>query len=157
MAAELSQTLLARTDVPLSPRTVYSKELAASIRALDVDPNLRAALHLLNDDLDATHNIVQSRDGDATSQMMHALLHRREQDFWNSKWFVRPLPSTAWRPQRWLSQTTHPVIDAVHGSSAKAKDFVDRVARAKEGSAEATACQEVQRREFAALMDHLLL
>lgn len=51
-------------------------------------PCVRAALHLLNDDVERAHKIAQDDEGDMSSNLCHAILHRREGDFWNSKWYV---------------------------------------------------------------------
>jgi hypothetical protein len=55
----------------------------------DADAML-AGLWLWNDDLHESHAIVQHHEGDATHSFWHSILHRREGDFANSKyWFAR--------------------------------------------------------------------
>lgn len=52
-------------------------------------PVCRAALHILNDDLGNAHRIVQDVE-DADGYLLHAILHRREGDWENARyWFAR--------------------------------------------------------------------
>ena len=46
-------------------------------------------LHLLNDDFDGCHNLAQTQEEDPYSCNLHAVVHRREPDYWNSK-YVSP-------------------------------------------------------------------
>ena len=52
---------------PLHPRERWRDEATAEIEALDVPIMARAALHLINDDLDRAHGIVQDREGEGLS------------------------------------------------------------------------------------------
>lgn len=94
--------------------------------------------------------------------MMHAILHRREGDFWNSKYvgsFHQPdffcLSHT--QVLQWWSQISHPVLDAVHGDRRGAKEFVDQVEKAvsSKDSAELKSCEEKQLEEMRALAEHV--
>ncbi|MEO0476358.1 MAG: hypothetical protein AAF085_10390 [Planctomycetota bacterium] len=49
---------------------------------------LKAGLWLYVDELDRSHDISQSMK-DATGSYWHAIMHRREGDFWNSKYWYR--------------------------------------------------------------------
>ncbi len=51
-------------------------------------PSLTAGLWLYADDLERSHAICQA-DPSPTGSMWHAILHRREGDFWNSKYWLR--------------------------------------------------------------------
>lgn len=78
---------------PLQPRKPFDVALTSDIDSFAAaqkqdKPYVRAALHILNDDIPRAHDIAQADDGDATSNLCHAILHRREGDFWNSKWCV---------------------------------------------------------------------
>ena len=41
-------------------------------------------MHLLNDDIDNAHNLAQAHEESQTANLTHAILHRREGDYWNS-------------------------------------------------------------------------
>lgn len=81
LASSLSHDLASSLSAAISP--------AAELAALDLAPLGRslthAALHLANDDIYACHDIAQASEGDPTADLMHATLHRREGDYWNSK------------------------------------------------------------------------
>lgn len=102
---------------PLRPTKPYDPSLASQIDSFIKSSNekqsLRAALHLINDDIERAHKIAQANEGDSTSDLCHAILHRREADYWNSKW--------------WLRMIKHPLIDEIYGSTAKAQSYVDAV------------------------------
>lgn len=89
---EIWTTLTARPDVPpLLPRRPYNADIADRLKSLsDIDrpnPNLLAALHLMNDDLESAHVLVQ--DGaNATACYLHMIVHRREGDWGNAKYWV---------------------------------------------------------------------
>ncbi|UZJ54497.1 hypothetical protein CBS101457_003817 [Exobasidium rhododendri] len=96
--------------------------------------SVRAALHLLNDDVDRAHKIAQDDEGEMTSDLIHAILHRREGDYWNSKW--------------WYRQINHPLISEVYGSTARAQTFVDEVESIvtnKKGASTACAAVNVEK------------
>ncbi|WP_459557807.1 hypothetical protein [Lacunimicrobium album] len=50
---------------------------------------LEAGLWLWIDELDRSHTASQSREGDKTCDAWHTIMHRREGDFWNAKYWVR--------------------------------------------------------------------
>lgn len=89
-AHRIADVLLARDPPRLYPSTIFDASLTPQIDALSSsDPvNVRSALHLLNDDIAHAHDLAQGDEGDMTSDYLHAQLHRREGDYWNSK--VRP-------------------------------------------------------------------
>lgn len=84
-AREIASILLARPTPPLKPSDIYDRSLIPRIEALTDSIPIRSALHLLNDDIDRAHTLAQSDDGNLTSNYLHAQLHRREGDYWNSK------------------------------------------------------------------------
>ena len=103
---------------PLQATQPFDQTLTAEIDtfAKQNSPNrpcVRAALHILNDDLERAHKIAQDDEGDMSSNLCHAILHRREGDFWNSKW--------------WYRQIKHPLIGQVYGGTSEAQAFVDSV------------------------------
>jgi hypothetical protein len=74
--------------VPHSTSSKESHRLAANaVQALD-DPALAAAIWLYVDDLEASHEISQGLQ-DSTGSMWHAIMHRREGDFSNAKYWLR--------------------------------------------------------------------
>lgn len=82
----LAATLLARTDTPLCPKAPWQPGLLAGMTAGSY--NLQALLHLLNDDLDAAHKLVQIHEEDSTANYIHQLVHRREGDWGNTRYWV---------------------------------------------------------------------
>ena len=51
-------------------------------------PLIKAGLHLLNDDINNCHIIAQEHEN-PDGNYWHAILHRREPDYWNSKYWYR--------------------------------------------------------------------
>lgn len=70
---------------------VLAKAVSPALAALS--PVRRAAAlglaHLWHDDLDAAHEHCQAHEDDADCNYVHALLHRREGDFANAKYWFR--------------------------------------------------------------------
>ena len=74
---------------PLVPEKVWDKSLIAKIDKLTAAPLAKAGLHLLNDDIHNCHIIAQEHEN-PDGNYWHAILHRREPDYWNSKyWYKR--------------------------------------------------------------------
>ena len=74
---------------PLVTEKVWDKSLIAKIDKLTAAPLAKAGLHLLNDDIHNCHIIAQEHEN-PDSNYWHAILHRREPDYWNSKyWYKR--------------------------------------------------------------------
>jgi hypothetical protein len=76
---------------PAQLRTQVLEPLLASASPPDArDGELILALALLwHDHLPEAHALVQEREGDADADLLHALLHRREGDYGNAKyWFA---------------------------------------------------------------------
>jgi hypothetical protein len=77
----------------LVPKEVWSPELQKDILRLDPgkDENalaVKSGLLLWNDDLDGSHTIAQDLD-DAHGAYLHGVMHRREPDYSNSKYWFR--------------------------------------------------------------------
>lgn len=145
---------------PLRPTKLFRTDLKPEIDLLaQKHPSpVTAILHLLNDDLDSAHALAQDDDGNPSSNLIHSILHRREGDFWNSKW--------------WLNQFQHPYLDDLYRKSDQvrsskgkegAKAFVDMVERVTTKGA-TTACaakrdvdlaKEWQWKELRGLADYI--
>ena len=122
---------------PLKASTVHDPSLTPAIDDSGLPDLVKAGLHLMNDDLDRAHVLSQAHEGNATADYWHAIVHRREGDYSNSKY--------------WLARVgDHPVIREVHGSTAAASVFVDRC-RAVGGGVDPVA-EELQWREMLSLL-----
>ena len=136
---------------------VLAKAVSPALATLP--PVRRAAAlglaHLWHDDLDAAHGHCQAHEDDADCNYVHALLHRREGDFANAKYWFREVGS-------------HPVYDAI-ATAARAQGLlhllgeggwdpavgVDACAKAVRSGAGAGLIA-LQAAEFRALAVHLL-
>ena len=82
-------TLLNRDPLPsLEPCAVWNRNFSDKIDAIDEGGLVKAGLHLLNDDIDRCHRIAQDTPT-AEGNYWHAILHRREPDYFNSKYWYR--------------------------------------------------------------------
>jgi len=83
-------TLTQRDPFPLLvPERVWDNSLTAKIDKLTAAPLAKSGLHLLNDDIHNCHIIAQEHEN-PDGNYWHAILHRREPDYWNSKyWYKR--------------------------------------------------------------------
>jgi len=85
----LLATLTQRDPFPLLvPESVWDNSLTAKIDKLTAAPLIKAGLHLLNDDIHNCHIIAQEHEN-SDGNYWHAILHRREPDYWNSKYWYR--------------------------------------------------------------------
>jgi len=73
---------------PLVPDKIWDSGLSKEIHSLDAEEKLKAALFLWNDDLDGSHKIAQ-QISENTGSLIHAIMHRREPDYGNSKYWLR--------------------------------------------------------------------
>jgi len=140
MPSDVRERLISRSQpVPLLAPTVYAAELTATIDASDESDLVKAALHVLNDDIDRAHVIAQQNEDDSTADYWHAIIHRREGDYSNAKyWFGRV--------------GNHPVILEIHGSTTAANAFVDRCRSV--GGGRDVDVEAIQWREMLALLAH---
>ena len=107
----------------------------------DLPPSAVAGLWLLAGDLDRSHSIsqgIEDRDG----SFWHAIMHRREGDFGNAKYWFRRVGS-------------HPVLDRLAVTDyGDAYDFVDRCEAARNRE-DRTLC-DLQWLEWQRLFAHVL-
>ncbi|PWN18270.1 hypothetical protein BCV69DRAFT_285244 [Microstroma glucosiphilum] len=124
------------SSIPLIPQSAFSPELSTEITSLAQSERwsdgLRAALHLLNDETGKAHDVVTDREDCEACNVVHAVLHRREADYWNSKY--------------WYSRLSHPWIlsfypppsssspQSLSTARSSAKQFVDEVQSLASGS-----------------------
>jgi hypothetical protein len=121
-----------------------------------------AAVWLYHDFLDESHQISQGIPT-ATGSYWHAIIHRREGDFWNSKYWFRRVDK-------------HPVFEPLHREAARLAGeaetdhsaaflkkrtawdpfaFVDLCeAQVNSQSATEMLCRKIQQREWELLFDH---
>ena len=107
---------------------------AAEKAARDAPTELLAAIWLNVDDLDRSHTISQGISG-PFGAYWHGIMHRREGDFWNSKY--------------WLRQACE--ID-LHIAGYEPSQFVDRVEAAAGVNLEELV--DMQRKEWMALFTY---
>jgi len=126
------------TASPLAPRSVADVSLNQQIQDLSVPDIVKAALYLWNDDVDGAHTIVQKLSG-KTAQLIHAVLHRREPDYSNAKYWYRRV-------------SVHPVLDQLQEkySDWEPFRFVDWCQNVKTSSPEKSRSwlEEVQQCEL---------
>ena len=116
-------------------------------------PDLVAGLWLYVDQLDASHSASQSLDT-PTGSFWHAIMHRREGDFSNSKYWYRKVGH-------------HPAMNRIAsagGGAGAGTDigeydpytFVDRAERAHQRDEDRHELVSMQRREWAGLFEWCL-
>lgn len=79
-------------DSPLLPKKAYRTDITAMVRDLHatdaISYNVAGLLHLLNDDLESAHVLSQAHEDDSTANYIHQIVHRREGDFSNTRYWV---------------------------------------------------------------------
>ncbi len=86
---QITALLVLRDPLPaLVPQGVWRADLTPVIAGLSVPPLVLAGLHLWNDDIDRCHRIAQAH-ATVDGNYWHAILHRREPDYSNSKYWYR--------------------------------------------------------------------
>ena len=93
LVRHISAELRARQPLPpLCPAAPWNRDLSRRIGEAGLPPALASALLLWNDDLDGSHTLSQALP-DRFGSWLHGVMHRREGDFPNSKyWFRRVGP-----------------------------------------------------------------
>ncbi|MHA6482674.1 hypothetical protein ACX1C1_12310 [Paenibacillus sp. strain BS8-2] len=175
------QAIINRLDArsetaPLSPEQPWDEALDEEIvkygkarpPANKEEIALMAGLHLRNDSLDRSHSYAQQIEDDSTGSYWHAIMHRMERDFWNSKYWFRQAgrhpvkENTRNAIAQWLSAQPQldtlpasPIVNALKGFRDNigwnSDDFVDLIAAQEEGRGSddtGALLQELQRIEL---------
>lgn len=125
----------------LSPAALF----AAPIQDMDAARACLAGLWLWHDCLDESHSLSQDL-ATAEGSWWHGIMHRREPDYGNSKYWFRRVgqhPAFATLSQKLGVAIWDPFA------------FVDRCERAaRNGGAEEQTCREIQREEWRVLFDY---
>ena len=138
------------------------REVAGALRAAGISEQPRIsdlvlALALLwHDRFEQAHALVQSREGDADADFLHALLHRREGDYGNAKYWWREVGEHATFPALAAWAAGHGIPALRQDGTFDAGKLVDEVRRACAGSRPEEPLIQMQRAEFAALCAHLI-
>ena len=166
------QKLLATPEPPQlgpgpRPGQRPQRELEAELKSILGDSGLpddsrallRALVLLWHDHLDAAHTIAQAIETPDGS-LLHAMLHRREPDFWNSKYWWRRVGAhpvfakLAPRVRALLeARGAGPLLGRIMpGGRWDAGAFVDFC---EQPGGQDELLREIQRVEFEAMLDHL--
>lgn len=125
------------------PHDVGLAQLLGGKSAAALTPLQRSGLWLLAGDLDRSHSISQD-DSSAEGSFWHGIMHRREGDFGNAKYWFRRVGN-------------HPVLDALSQKypteHSDATTFVDAVQTAVRSGRGTLDCQRVQWTEWQWLMN----
>jgi hypothetical protein len=134
-------------QAPLGPG-IPQEPVRSKLQVLDLAPICRAGLWLYFDFLDETHRISQEIET-ADGGFWHAIMHRREPDADNSKYW-------------WHRVGKHPVLDLLREHAPTVgytfttpSTFVDHCERVRDtGSPDEGTAQRVQLLEWQLLFDH---
>ncbi|EGO02968.1 hypothetical protein SERLA73DRAFT_176457 [Serpula lacrymans var. lacrymans S7.3] len=144
LSSAVVTTLFARTPPPpLSASRVWRPELSDQIDALDADVNTRAVLHLLNDDFDGCHELAQTQEGNPYSNHLHAIVHRREPDYWNSKYWIARCSHPHMKE---IYATPNSKVNTISQAQRSASTFVDLVENAARTG---KGVEELEKRQWA--------
>ena len=86
---EIVTTLTVRETLPLlTPAGLFNAELSRMIRHANLPALVTCGLLIWNDDIPAAHPIAQDIEN-ASGSYWHAIVHRREGDYANAKYWFR--------------------------------------------------------------------
>ncbi len=171
MAFTLPETLNRFFDTPLAPSlgperradslpvNILKEKLKTAIPQAGVsDKNVnivQSAAFLWHDHLDESHKISQGIKG-ADGSFVHGIMHRREPDYSNAKYWFNQVGSHPTFPE--ISNRAKAVLTDSSLSYLTEGDWdsfaiVDAVASARLGSEEYSLLQQVQQTEFEVLLE----
>ncbi len=126
------EQLLGATDLPvLVPPHPEKNEsgLWGQLHSLEISIELKAGLLLIHDFLEESHQLSQSIEGKVNGDYWHAIMHRREPDYSNSKYWFRRVGDHPIFPQLYDHASVIVESDMSHQLLASGKwspfDFVD--------------------------------
>jgi len=150
---------------PITVLETRVDSILANCRPAPATQLIRGTVLLWHDHLDAAHRIAQTI-GSPDGSYLHALMHRREPDYWNSKyWWKRVgphpcFPELARRTSEWLQANAGRPLG--NGCLAQGRwdpiEFVDAceaAARNPGNRLETVLLREVQAIEFRVFLKHL--
>lgn len=109
---DIAARLNRRTALPLlNPVQPFDTNLSRTIRNANLPGLLTCGLLVWNDDIPAAHPIAQEIDH-SNGNYWHAIIHRREGDYWNAKYWFRLVGSH--------------VVQSELASMAEAKPFLKK-------------------------------
>lgn len=125
---------------------------------------IRAATLLYHDHSDAAHDLVADRT-DPTAALIHGILHRREPDFWNAKYWFRRCdmhPAYSWLAEQlhaWHpNQEKEAALTLMLPGTFDPFSFVDaceRAVRRDNPTISVETLRKIQHAEFEAIIHHL--
>jgi len=147
--------------VPLERLTVESAFAPERVRAADMAACCLAGLWLYHDFLDESHRLSQDIET-TTGSYWHGVMHRREPDYGNSKyWFRRVGSHPTYAPLQQAAAALAVEVNDPAAAVLKRQDswdpyaFIDLVEACAEGKASCEAlCRQVQLCEWQLLFDH---
>jgi hypothetical protein len=142
------------------PAAAVAGALASALAALPTTRRAAALAlaHLWHDDLDAAHGHCQAHEDDADCNYVHALLHRREGDFANAKYWFREVGPHPTAPALAAAARAHGLGRLLAAGAWSPAAVVDACAKALRGDDPAAlpALVALQADEFRILAAHLL-
>ncbi len=112
---------------------------------------LHALALLWHDRHDAAHELVQAREGDPDADLLHALLHRREGDYGNARYWFAAAGAHALYAAAALAAPARALGVAAGSGALDPVLMVEAVRAALAGERARAPVEALQHREFAAL------
>lgn len=173
--AEIRKLLVTDEPAGLGPKpraevlseSVLNAKFDSALSEIKLSPTqqqlIRSLLLLWHDHLDASHNISQGIEN-ADGSFVHAIMHRREPDYWNAKYWWRRVgahpafPEIARRVGELLKQSGAGELATklLPGGKWDACAFVDACEAAAGSSDREALLREIQRVETEVLLESFL-